>query len=148
MVFPRLQYLPAVIPRPPPKQSSKTLPMLALLPPGPLSPPLRRGHGGSGDRAEGNGGRWTVWSLSLGKNRCPLCPCPLRGGMTVAAVTRDVPGGASGRACVVMVTLTQRQRQVAASSTSQPAPVLLAPCPTPTLQPPLWGPLLKLEKGG
>lgn len=66
----------------------------------------------------------------------------------MAAVTRDVPGGASGRACVVMVTLTQRQRQVAASSTSQPAPVLLAPCPTPTLQPPLWGPLLKLEKGG
>lgn len=86
--------------------------------------------------------------MSLGKNRCPLCPCPLRGGMTVAAVTRDVPGGASGRACVVMVTLTQRQRQVAASSTSQPAPVLLAPCPTPTLQPLLWGPLLKLEKGG
>lgn len=59
--------------------------------------------------------------------------------MTVAVVTGAVPGGASGRACVVMATLTQKQRQVAASSPRQPTPVLLAPHPTPTLQPPLWG---------
>ena len=65
----------------------------------------------------------------------------------MAAVMGDVPGGASGRAHVAMATLTQRQRQVAASSTRQPAPGLIAPCPTPTLQPPLWGTSFEAEEG-
>lgn len=40
----------------------------------------------------------------------------------MAAMTRDVLGGASGRACVAMAMMTQRQRQVVASGTRQACP--------------------------